>query len=269
MEQSKVTYSYAWETLLYPGRAEDFFPAENPPPLEGHRGKFNRSTAWWLSEMSRLIYVKSGPIAPSIQTAARNRFLHRVKLEESWFYNGKHLQCAIVQTRSGNGSKYAVLVFRGTQRGISNWLLNLSGVLSPWPGGGRVHRGFKKIFLESWPLIQAGLDQLQRPFFYTGHSLGGSLAVLAASLQKPEAVYTFGSPRIGDGAFCTAVRNLDIYRVVNPRDIVATMPFPPGMWHIGQTHRLNRSKDCKVHHSWFEAPGFLADHSPFNYTVQL
>ncbi len=264
-----MTYSYAWDALLYPGRASDFFPVENPCPLEEHKGAFNRTNAWWLSELSRLIYVRGGPTAPQVQTAARNRFLHRVRLEESWFYNSKHLQCAIVEPLAGYGSEHAVLVFRGTQRGLSNWLLNLDGLLSPWPGGGQVHQGFKKIFLQSWPLIQARLDQLHRPYFCTGHSLGGALAVLAASVSNPEAVYTFGSPMIGDDAFCRSVRNLDIYRVVNPMDIIATIPFPPGMRHIGENHRLSRSKVQAGRRSWFEAPVFLADHSPFNYTVQL
>lgn len=264
-----MPYSYAWDALLNPGRAADFFPAEKPLPLEEHRGEFNRTTAWWLSELSRLIYLKGGPIAAPIQTTARNRFLHRVQLKESWFYNGKHLQCAMVETMAGHGSNHTVLVFRGTQRGISNWLLNLSGVLSTWPGGGRVHRGFKKIFLQSWQEIQAKLDEQPRPLYYTGHSLGGALAVLAASLKRPEAVYTFGSPKVGDGVFRKSVQNLDIYRVVNPRDIVAAIPPLPGMLHIGETHCLKKPRASQIRRCWFEAPVFLADHSPFNYTVQL
>jgi hypothetical protein len=68
-----------------------------------------------------------------------------------------------------------------------------------------------------------------RPLFLTGHSMGGALAVLTACrlarAGRPAiATYTFGSPRIGDAAFCAGYA-LPTYRVVNRLDLVPEMPL--------------------------------------------
>jgi hypothetical protein len=59
--------------------------------------------------------------------------------------------------------------------------------------------------------------------------MGGALAVLTACRlakagRPPVATYTFGSPRIGDRAFCAGYR-LPTYRVVNGLDLVPEMPL--------------------------------------------
>ena len=265
-----MAYSYAWEAIFHPGKAIDFFQASNPQPFEVHRPEYSRTSAWWLSELSRLIYVKGdNEIVTKDQTATRNFFLHKLGLEERWFYNGKHVQCALISTLPGCGQRFSVLVFRGTQGGISNWLFNLNIVLSPWPSGGSVHKGFKLLLLEAWEEIQQQLDSMSEPLFYTGHSLGGALAVLAASLKKPDAVYTFGSPRIGNSNFVNSTKHINIYRVVNPRDIVTGIPPIPEVLHVGEPQYLANPNALDAPRSWFEAPGFLADHSPANYSVQL
>ncbi len=266
-----MVYSYSWNAILNPGNASDFFQAANPQPFEVDKPGFSQMNAWWLSELSRLIYVKGdNDLVGKYQTTTRNHFLHKVGLDERWFYNGKHIQCTIVSTLTGHdGKPFSVLVFRGTQGGISNWLFNLSTALSPWPSGGYVHKGFKLVLMEAWEEIQQQLKGLSEPLYYTGHSLGGALAVLAASLTNPEAVYSFGSPRMGNSDFVNSTKHLNIYRVVNPRDIVACVPPIPGILHAGEPHCLPDSKASECHRSWFEAPGFLADHSPSNYTGRL
>jgi len=248
----------------------DFFQISTPQPFELHKTQFCRVNAWWLSEFSRLMYLK-GDNETDItdQTSARNFFLHKIGLEERWFYNGQHVQCAIIGTLPGHEKRFSILVFRGTQGRISNWFFNLSTTLSPWPSGGSVHRGFKLLLMDAWGEIEKQLNGLSEPVYYTGHSLGGALAVLAASLKKPEAVYTFGSPRIGNCDFVNSTKHLNIYRVANPRDIVAGVISNPGIMHVGEPQYLTTSKTTSSQRSWFEAPGFLADHSPSNYTVGL
>lgn len=263
-------YSYAWGTLFNPGKAVDFFPLCSSQVTVKKASGFNRANAWLFSELSRLIYVRGGNESNNeLQTATRNRFLHKVGLNECWFYNGKHVQCAIIGTLPEHKQPFTVLVFRGTQGTISNWLFNLSTALSDWPAGGQVHKGFKLLLMEAWEEIQFQLEKISGPLYYTGHSLGGALAVLTASLKRPEAVYTFGSPRIGNPEFVERTKPLHIYRVVNPRDIVAGIPPIHGMLHVGTPHWLANSKEYDSRRSWFEAPGFLADHSPSNYTVQI
>ena len=265
-----MAYSYAWKEVFSPGRAMDFFETDNLRPFDILSSEFSRTNGWWLSELSRLIYVRGdNETDQRYQTTCRNHFLHKIGLEERWFYNGKHIQCAIIGTQPGHGEDFSVLVFRGTRGRIANWLFNLHTALSPWPTGGLVHKGFKQLFMEAREEIAAQLTSLSGPVYYTGHSLGGALAVLAASLIKPAAVYTFGSPRMGNGDFVHATRHLQIYRVVNPRDIVTVVPPIPGIEHVGEPHFLTSDKALLSQRSWFEAPGFLADHSPSNYSVQL
>lgn len=251
----------------------DFFLSRNVEYFNVDDPTFNRINAWWLSELSRLIYAPGGNgNSAENQTVIRNTFLQRNGLEERWFYNGRYVQCAIIGNLPGNGKPFSVLVFKGTQGNISDWLFNVSSILSPWAGGGSVHRGFKLLLLEVWDEIDQKLKKLSEPIYYTGHSRGGALAVLAASLRKPRAVYTFGSPRIGSASFLKVMEPVDIYRVVNPRDIVASVPPLPrilGMLHVGKPQLLRRNTVPGLKRSWFDAPTFLADHSPSNYSGML
>lgn len=100
----------------------------------------------------------------------------------------------------------------------------------------RVHDGFLADFdainaqlVKAIKTIQAGR---RLPIFITGHSLGAALATLCAlefERQKfPIAgVYTFGSPRVGNAAFCKIYDDClnDItFRIVNQNDIVPRVP---------------------------------------------
>lgn len=66
-------------------------------------------------------------------------------------------------------------------------------------GHGRADKGFIAALAddvkELVSLIPAGARRL-----FTGHSLGGALATLAAALHSPDYLYTYGSPRVGDHA---------------------------------------------------------------------
>jgi hypothetical protein len=68
-----------------------------------------------------------------------------------------------------------------------------------------------------------------KPLFLTGHSMGGALAMLtgcrlARTGRPPVAIYTFGTPRVGDRMFCAGYR-VPTYRVVNRLDLVPEMPL--------------------------------------------
>ena len=69
---------------------------------------------------------------------------------------------------------------------------------------------------------------------FTGHSLGGAMATLAAAEHAdgaaPVQLFTFGSPRVGDSAFVRwatarlAQHNVTAYRMRRVRDIVPAIP---------------------------------------------
>jgi hypothetical protein len=80
--------------------------------------------------------------------------------------------------------------------------------------------------------------------FFTGHSLGGALALIAAerAVRDPTvnaratAIYVFGCPRAGGADFFnryTPVFGDSTFRLVHGTDIVATVP-PSGLFrHVG------------------------------------
>ena len=88
----------------------------------------------------------------------------------------------------------------------------------------------------------------------TGHSLGSALATLytlenAAKRARTSAtafpnvtdLYTFASPRIGDGTFAEAFDKLPItsWRIVNELDIVPNLPPPILFTHVEPDYRVN------------------------------
>jgi pimeloyl-ACP methyl ester carboxylesterase len=100
----------------------------------------------------------------------------------------------------------------------------------------QVHRGFLAAYESIIEELAAHLrGQPQLPLFITGHSLGGALAILAAlELQRQKfpivQVYTFGQPRVGNGAFKRLYEwslGAQTFRVVFEEDCIARIPHLP------------------------------------------
>lgn len=281
-----------WKALFNPGAASDYFKSVRFPAFNPDTDGYSPANAIWLSELSRLIYRKEkDEIGHAAQPPSRNDILKKVSLREHRFFNRPGVQCAIVISENTRGKAFAVLVFRGTKGTLANWMINFESVLSPWPSGGSVHRGFKRLFFDIWERVEKELSSIDLPVFYTGHSLGAALATLAASLRPPRALYSFGSPRVGDIGFVSSLYNTPIYRIANGNDIVTGMPPATafGYCHAGENpdvspnHRsieLSRRLFGSSVNSFFEKsksrirsfprpPAFLMFHAPANYTTLL
>jgi hypothetical protein len=85
------------------------------------------------------------------------------------------------------------------------------------------------------------------PLHLTGHSLGAALATLAGAsgaLPTAVALYSFGSPRVGDACFrdCLTAQNLGMHRFVHGNDVVTTLA--PEGWlgftHVGNALHITR-----------------------------
>ena len=135
-----------------------------------------------------------------------------------------------------------------------------------------VHEGFRKALDSVWGEIEAELELLPEncPVFYTGHSLGAALATLAAANHPPRALYTFGSPRVGNQLFVDSLNKVPIYRIVDDEDFVANLP-PGGMGfqHAGEEQKLFGDQANHSHHHFFDPPKPLADHAPANYVDRI
>jgi hypothetical protein len=216
-------FDASWKAVFDPGAANDFFNSTPLGPFQAEAEEYSAINAWWLAEISRLIYKKEHDEDHRVTDGAtRDGILRTVGLQELCFIDSGRVQCAIV-TATGK-TPYSVLVFRGTKGKLTTWLSNLRAHQTRWLGAGQVHSGFLHLFQEIWPGVREQLSRTTSPVFFTGHSLGAAMATLAAALYPPEALYTFGSPRVGNAAFAASLAHVRVYRVVNRCDIVAAMP---------------------------------------------
>ncbi|MDP6580338.1 MAG: lipase family protein, partial [Vicinamibacterales bacterium] len=282
----------SWAAVFKPGRASRYFDVHAGSTLDATATAYNSVNAWWLAELSRLVYKEErDEIGRQASGKTRNQILSEVGLEETAFFNAGGSQAALVAPSSSAGPQFVVVVFRGTDD-LQAWFdFNLDLIPTAWPEGGTVHQGFKEAFDVIWHQIEAALPA-GVPTLYAGHSLGGSLATLAASRRHPTSSYTFGSPRAGDTTFGATVAHDTLFRVVNNRDIVTEVP-PIGLEHIGQlqyiahngtmlvnpndttvrSDRLKRDPSFDLKRNLIDRiagpPQELADHAPVNYVAHL
>lgn len=145
----------------------------------------------------------------------------------------------LTPSSSSDASKI-VLAFQGTDS-LTDWFYNLQiGKTTAYPhcDGCRVEDGFYKKWSAVVDAITAAVRSLMlsypsTPLYITGHSLGGSLAVLAAAhleynVSLPvTGVYTFGEPRVGNAAF-RSFYNQGVHvswRVTHHKDPVPHLPM--------------------------------------------
>jgi triacylglycerol lipase len=135
---------------------------------------------------------------------------------------------------------YTFVVFPGTAS-FRDGLTDIKFRKVAWPVG-KVHRGFRAAFESIRGELGRQIGAVNR-IILCGHSLGGALATLAAHSWETlypgviQAVYTFGSPRVGNGAFArsyNAALHDETFRVVNQDDPVVRVPWLLGTYrHVG------------------------------------
>jgi triacylglycerol lipase len=151
-----------------------------------------------------------------------------------------------------------VVAFRGTHED-REWIEALAYGQAPW-GCGRAHKGCTRLVDNIWTNLLAALydeDANARRLWLTGHSIGGTLALVAASKLEHEGfdvynVTTFGSPAVLDRRAAESFR-CNVYRVVNNEDVVADLPWPTlldSYVHAGERILLTASgRVAAPHHS--------------------
>ncbi len=229
-EVPRITF----KNLSPPFKDYDYFKGHQQYPFQVRATSFSLINAWWLAEISTLVYAD--------EDFVRTRF-GQAGLPEVRFFDKNSTQCFVA-----SNDQLAIVAFRGSEiwkkeekfdlnRVIADFMADVDIRLADWPPGGKVHQGFKEALAEVWPDLLnyiTLLDGKGCKLWITGHSLGAALAALCASRYgNVQGVYTFGSPRVGNGVF---KENLDttIYRVVNNDDIVARVP-PAGYYvHVGE-----------------------------------
>jgi hypothetical protein len=195
---------------------------------------FNLINAWWLAEVSTLVYANKGFVRTQFNKAGH---------QELKYFKNHSTECYVA-----SNDKFAIVAFRGSEiwrkreefdlkEVIADLKTDIDIWLTDWQQGGKVHRGFKEALEEVWPDLLPYVRKLYQKgckIWITGHSLGGALATLFASrFNSTQGVYTFGSPRVGNEVFKKNF-HVKIYRIVNNDDIVPRVPLPIRYVHVGE-----------------------------------
>lgn len=231
----------------------EYFQHADARPFEPATRGLSPVKAWWSAQLALLAYTrKDEEVTDSL---GRGGLQGKVDGAGTTQYLLAH---------DGNGNVW--VAFRGTEivapadfgleqaalaarwiESARDWGSDLNAVQSAWPGaptGALVHNGFRQAYERVKDSLAAQLRALApRSLWLSGHSLGGALATLAAADlgatpdlgPKLGGLYTFGSPRVGNQAFVSALA-VPHWRMVNGHDAVPEVPpeLPLEYRHHGQ-----------------------------------
>lgn len=260
-----------WDDLLYPGRATDFFQRRAFPSFNPSTNAYSSSNALWLAELSRLVYRDTPIPLPS-----GNNFPDSTTYIRHSFFDSRATDTQAMLIEFDGELPFAVLSFRGTEKKIKDIVTDLKlGKVTLGKNKVAVHEGFWEAFDSVRCRIEEKLKTLKCPVFCAGHSLGAALATLAAKEWNPAALYTYGSPRVGDSVFAASLSHIPIYRIVDDKDIIATIPPEAFNYqHAGKEIILSPLSEPPLLDRLkaivgLNPPKFLADHAPVNYVDRI
>jgi hypothetical protein len=239
-----ILYSPEKDDLDFPCKRGNFFLVRPP-----------KSEAALCAEMARLSYCRQESGFAFDQGKIRS-VLAPIGFTDCQFFEsqgsekgrGTHCFLALREDMGGN-SQVAVLAFRGTDiEDFTNLKADVDFVFTSWDKGGKVHQGFAGALGEVRPSLDQALQALKCRTLFTGHSLGAAMATLMASAQNPACLYTFGSPRVGDAEFVSALKNVEIRRYVDCCDLVARVPPEIfGYVHAGDLYYIDQERKIAQH----------------------
>jgi hypothetical protein len=227
LEFKPLPTDYSFEKLFGPNKEFEYFENVSDSQFRFASNKFQLVNAWWLAEASMLVYVKEDDFV-------KDR-LAKAGLNNIEFFKKKGTQCFIA-----HNNDFIIVCFRGTEvEEVHDVITDAKFILVDSEQGGKVHKGVKDAIDLVWNDIKEYMQNIRRNLaqkqtvWFTGHSLGAALAMLAADRYgNVQGVYTFGSGRIGDEDFANNYY-ANTYRFVNNNDIVPMVPPPILYRHVG------------------------------------
>jgi hypothetical protein len=232
-----------------------------------NRPGFHPKLAWWLAECSRLAYEPKQTVMREL-TAVRARKIYFFDTGGTQAFLSVHESLAPNPAEAA--TRFAALVFRGTEKNYADILTDVNWLPTKAQDErageqSEAHSGFVAALELVWGNVLSGdppdakwigtpgignilnePDLAGMPIFFTGHSLGGALATLAAHRHSSAVLYTFGSPRVAGSELADKLNagpqagGITAFRVVHSLDIVPRLPLPFGFKHVGRPWFLTR-----------------------------
>lgn len=235
------------------------------PALDHSASGYSLAHAYWLAHAARAAYKTPEQAEQLVRDWGFDRFRH--------FSSPHAMPFPIDDTQAyvAASDRMVLVAFRGTEpTQIRDWLADANTPPVPGPAGkGFVHYGFHGahdvVHAEVRDAVGEFKDNGQTVWF-TGHSLGGALAMLSGARMHfeapnlvPHGVYTYGQPRTCDrtlaAAYDTALKGRT-FRFVNNNDIVPQVPPAPAFHHVDAVRYIDASGKL---HDRMPALGMLAD----------
>jgi hypothetical protein len=293
--QKPIPPSHPVDRLVPPDTNYRYFENALEHPFFFNAREFQLRNAWWLMEAAFLVYVNDEDFV--------KQQLHQAGLPEFKFFNREGTQCFVAFNQN-----FIIAAFRGTELKFTKEFLfdaaadiNIRQVNSG--RSGKVHSGFKKALDIIWDDFSAYLNEIRKKYhfqqtvWFTGHSLGGALATLAADrFGEIQGLYVFGCPRVGDKNFRKHFPLPETsFRIDNKSDIITKLPPAWGYYHVGKLKYINGERKLRDNPSYWERIkdetrwgyfrlryvfrqwnldgflqsifGFLVDHAPLYYAI--
>ena len=171
------------------------------------------------------------------------------KLREEYWYDSSRIHQ--VSGKMDDSYDYfadeQILCIRGTNNLLNAWIDSQYFLKEEPEIGINVHRGFNKAVKEILPTIKELLDP-NRKVILSGHSLGGSMAILLAMYLEKEGfdiqwIVTMGQPKITDNEGAEKYQHLPLLRLVYHLDVVPSLPprVVTRYYHFGSKLNLLKS----------------------------
>jgi len=206
-----------------------------------HATECSLEHAYWLGKAAKLAYQGETEIQAEVKNWGFDQF--------AYFCGTHQMPFPLEDTQAylAASDHMIIVAFRGTEPAqIRDWLSDSNTPVWPGPAQkGMVHMGFSRALKSVYPRIRdkiEGIRTKDQTLWFTGHSLGAALAMLAAAtmhLEDPklraDGVYTFGQPRTCDHLLAKAydtVFESRHFRFVNNNDVVAQVPPEPVFHHV-------------------------------------
>lgn len=215
-----------------------------------YKTTLDSGNAYWMARLSNVIYKKR---SDDDEHPDEEAILQDLKTEDSGFVSVKGANKNSAQAALIEHKDYLCMAFRGTNE-LADWLDNINAFRESVLFG-EFHRGFWNSVEDVWDVIHGEYKRLReekkRPLFFTGHSLGGAMATVAASRFLHQdlpftSVYTYGQPRAlsrGTSRIYNAEAGRRHYRFQNNEDIVTRVPARlMGYSHVGTCLYIDSNK---------------------------
>ena len=226
--------------------------------VKPYKTRYDCGNAYWMARLSHAVYKdKKGTQSPD-----EKKILSSLRKDDKRFEEVRGFDKNSAQAITVLHTDYIAVVFRGTDE-WQDWLDNINAIPTTQLFGA-FHRGFYQSVMDLWTAIEksvaAARKEKKRPVWFTGHSLGGAMAVIAGAIYVYEdrpfsGVYTFGQPRCMDREAARYYRcegaAARTYRFQNNNDIVTRVPARVmGYSHVGSCIYISEEK------SLCDSPGF-------------